>query len=75
MISIDEWKEWHAMTTTKELVKEFEKMKNEILLTIPLHLSNEHDRSAIIDSGIVRGIDLVIDIIHSKKEESADDGK
>lgn len=73
IIDIDEWKEWHGMATTKQFVKELETMKNEVLLTIPLHLSNERDRAAIIDSGIVRGIDLVIEIIHSKKEESAKD--
>lgn len=73
IIDKDEWKEWCSMSTTKQFVEELNIVKNDVLHTLPLHLANDRDRVAIIDSGIVRGLDLVIDIIHSKKEESAKD--
>lgn len=69
-ITVDEWKEWAETDRTQQFLLELEELKREELNCIYKHLINERERQALIQSGVVKALQDVITLIHSKKESA-----
>jgi len=72
-ITLDEWKEWVETDRTQQFLLELEELKREKLNSMYKHLINEREKQAIIESGVVKALEDVITLIHSKKGESANE--
>jgi len=67
-ITLDEWKEWVETDKTQQFLLELEELKADMLKSIYKHLINERERQALIESGVVKALEDVITLIHSKQE-------
>lgn len=72
-ITFDEWKEWAETDRTKQFLEELEELKGDKLNSVYKHLINEREKQALIESGVVKALEDVITLIHSKKGESANE--